>query len=155
MAAPTPLKKDPESEAESDRPQSKEQSMPAEASSAASSEGTPGTPDGSPNPKENSKKRAAVDLCEIYGATPGSSKNKVAMKELIAERKKIQKEQAQASKRIRLESQRQKRLVDKASKLNNEDLLEIFRQRHENQAKVQAKAKAKVKAKAKAAGTPA
>ena len=54
-----------------------------------------------------------------------------------------------------MESQRQKRLVDKASKLNNEDLLEIFRQRHENQAKAQAKAKAKVKAKAKAADTSA
>ena len=87
MAAPTQSKKDPESEAESDRPQSQERSMPAEASSAVSSEGTVGIPDGSPNPKENSKKRAAVDLVEIYGATPGCSKNKVAMKELIQERK--------------------------------------------------------------------
>ena len=88
MAEGIPAKKKADSDDEDELPDFAAADMPAEASSAASSEGTPGTPAGSPNPKENSKKRAAVDLCEIYGATPGSSKNKVAMKELIEERKK-------------------------------------------------------------------
>ena len=42
------------------------------------------------------------------------------------------KEQELASKKIRLETRHQKRLVEKASKLSNEDLLEIFRQRGES-----------------------
>ena len=88
MAEVIPAKKKADTDDEDELPDFAAADMPAEASSAASSEGTPGTPAGSPNPKENSKKRAAVDLVEIYGATPGCSKNKVAMKELIQERKK-------------------------------------------------------------------
>ena len=67
------------------------------------------------------------------------------MKELLLERKMVQKAHQQASKKVRAEAQRQKRLLEKANKLSNEDLLEGFRQRHENleAAKVKAKAKAK------------
>ena len=83
-----PVKQKADTDDEVEPPDFAEADMPLAASSAASSEGTPGTPAGLPNPKENSKKRAAVDLCEIYGAPPGSSRNKVAMKELIQERKK-------------------------------------------------------------------
>ena len=56
------------------------------------------------------------------------------------ERKKIQKMHNAASKKNKAESQRQKRLIEKASKLNNEDLLEIFRQRQERQQTEKAKA---------------
>ena len=87
-----------------------------------------------------------MDLSAIYEATPGGSKNRSAMKELQTERQKIQKDHNAASKRIRLEGQRQKRLIEKASRLSNEDLLEIFRQRHENQEAAKGKAKAKGKA---------
>ena len=47
----------------------------------------------------------------------------------------------------------EKRLIEKASRLNNEEPLEVFRQRHENQeARIErGKAKAKGKAKPKAA----
>ena len=83
--------------------------------------------------RKRADKEAAADLTSIYQSTPGKSKNKCALKQLQEERKKIQKLHIAASKRIRLEAQRQKRLLEKASKLNNEDLLEIFRQRHEKQ----------------------
>ena len=69
------------------------------------------------------------------------------MKELQIERKRIQKEQHQKSKQIRMEAQRQKRLLEKANRLSNNDLLEIFRQRQENQEAAKAKAKPKAKAK--------
>ena len=64
--------------------------------------------------------------------------------------KKIQKEQNAATKRIRAESQRQKRLIDKASRLNNEELMEVFRQRHENQEARTSRGRPKAKGKAKA-----
>ena len=93
---------------------------------------------------------AGVDLSAMYQATPGGSKNRGTMKELMAERKKIQKEQNAKTKQIRMETQRQRRLIEKANRLSNNDLLEMFRQRHENQEAAKAKAKAKSKAKAKA-----
>ena len=69
------------------------------------------------------------------------------MKELQAERQRIKTQQNETSKKIRLEEQRQKRLVDKASRLSNEELLEVFSQRRENQEVFRAKAKAKANAK--------
>jgi len=45
----------------------------------------------------------------------------------------VQAEQRAASKKHKLAVQRQKRLLDKASSISNEDLLEIFNQRRENQ----------------------
>ena len=72
------------------------------------------------------------------------------MKELQAERHQIKKQQKETTKKIRLEEQRQKRLVDKASRLSNEELLEVFSQRRENQEVFRAKAKAKAKAKKEA-----
>ena len=68
------------------------------------------------------------------------------MRELLAERKRIQRECNIATKRVRAENQRQKRLLEKANKLSNEDILEVFRQRHENQEAAKVKAKAKAKA---------
>ena len=72
------------------------------------------------------------------------------MKELQVERHRIKKQQKETTKKIRLEEQRQKRLVDKASRLSNEELLEVFSQRRENQEVFRAKAKAKAKAKKEA-----
>ena len=72
------------------------------------------------------------------------------MKELQAERHRIKKQQQETTKKIRLEEQRQKRLVDKASRLSSEELLEVFSQRRENQEVFRAKAKAKAKAKKEA-----
>ena len=78
------------------------------------------------------------------------SRNRQHMKELQAERHRIKKQQKETTKKIRLEEQRQKRLVDKASRLSNEELLEVFSQRRENQEVFRAKAKAKAKAKKEA-----
>ena len=75
------------------------------------------------------------------------------MKELKEIRKTIKAEHSKATNQVRLETQRQKRLVEKASRLSNEDLLEVFHQRHENQAAYKAKCKAKAKAKAKPVNT--
>ena len=112
------------------------------------------------SPATNSKQRkkegnaaAAASLAAIYEATPGKSQNRAIIKDLQAERKKIVKEKNQMTAKVRAEAQRQKRLIDKASKLSNEDLLEIFRQRHElKEAKEKAAAKAKAKAKSAAGG---
>ena len=111
---------------------------------AASSAGKPG-----PESKKRGRQSEKVDLSAVYQSEPEGSKNRRILKELVADRKKIQKEQNQASKKVKVEAQRQKRLVEKASRLSNEDLLEIFRQRHENQEQFKGKAKAKAKAKAK------
>ena len=107
---------------------------------------------GEPTTSANGRKRQkrassapAVDLSVIAKATPGGSSHRGAMKELLAERKKLQKEHKAATKKIRLEAQRQKRLIEKASKLNNEDLMEIFKQRHENQEAFKAAAKSAAK----------
>ena len=100
--------------------------------------------------KENNA-AAAASLAAIYEATPGKSQNRQIIKDLQAERKKIVKEKNQMASKVRAETQRQKRLIDKASRLSNEDLLEIFRQRHElKEAKEKAAAKAKAKAKSAA-----
>ena len=97
------------------------------------------------------KRKQSVDLVSI-GDSPlqQGSKNRQHMKELQAERHQIKKQQKETSKKIRLEEQRQKRLVDKASRLSNEELLEVFSQRRENQEVFRAKAKAKAKAKKEA-----
>ena len=100
--------------------------------------------------KKEENAAAAASLAAIYEATPGKSQNRQVIKDLQAERRKIEKEKNLMTKKVRAETQRQKRLIDKANKLSNEDLLEIFRQRHEvKEAKEKAVAKAKVKAKAK------
>ena len=114
-------------------------------SQAIAASGEPGTSAARKKKRKEADAAAAVDLGSIYEATPGKSKNKTVMQELIAERKKIQKEQKAATKRIKVEAQRQKRLIEKASKLNNEDLLEIFRQRHDKQEAEKAKAKSSAK----------
>ena len=111
------------------------------------------TPTSAKKRKKAADAAAAIDLTRIYTSTPGGSKNRGAMKELILERKMVQKAHAQATKKIRAEAQRQKRLLEWANKLSNEDLLEVFRQRHENQEA--ANVKATVKAKATAAASTA
>ena len=71
------------------------------------------------------------------------------MKELKEEKDRVQAEQRAAAKKHKVAVQRQKRLLDKASALSNEDLLEIFNQRRENQELVKEKEVAKAKAKSK------
>ena len=94
------------------------------------------------------KRKQSVDLVSMGGSPlQQGSKNRLHMKELQAERHRIKKQQKETSKKIRLEEQRQKRLVDKASRLSNEELLEVFSQRRENQEVFRAKAKAKAKTK--------
>ena len=92
---------------------------------------------------------AGEELAVLYEKTRGKSKNKEGMKELLEARKKIEKEHKAASKKIKAEAQRQKRLLQKANNLSNEDLLEIFRQRNENRERVLAKAKASAQEAAK------
>ena len=92
---------------------------------------------------------AALDLSTLQGSSPQGSKNRQTMKELLAEKARIKNEQNETSKKIRNETQRQKRLIDKASRLSNEELFEVFNQRRENQELFRAKAKAKAKPKAK------
>ena len=97
------------------------------------------------------KRKQSVDLVAMGGTTlQQRSKNRHNMKELQAEMQRIKKQQKETTKKIRLEEQRQKRLVDKASRLSNEELLEVFSQRRENQEVFRAKAKAKAKAKKEA-----
>ena len=76
------------------------------------------------------------------------------MKELQAERSRIKKQQNETTKKIRLEAQRQKRLVDKASRLSNEELLEVFSQRRGNREVFRAKAKATANAKKETEAEP-
>ena len=77
------------SDDEEELPDFKDKKKPAEVSSAASPETTAAASADPPNTPENSKKRAAADLSAIYEATPGHSKNKSAMKDLVAERKQF------------------------------------------------------------------
>ena len=102
-----------------------------------------------PSTSPGSKKRKqSVDLVAMGGSPlQQGSKNRQHMKELQEERHQIKKQQKETTKKIHLEEQRQKRLVDKASRLSNEELLEVFSQRRENQEVFRAKAKAKAKAK--------
>ena len=97
------------------------------------------------------KRKQSVDLLSM-GASPlqQGSKNRQHMKELQAERHQIKKQQKETSKKIRLEEQRQKRLVEKASRLSNEEVLEVFSHRRENQEVFSVKAKAKANAKKEA-----
>ena len=98
------------------------------------------------------KEHEKVDLSTVFQCSPGRSRNRQNLKEMVAERKKIAKEQNAATKRIKVETQRQKqkRLIDKASRLSNEELLEVFRQRQENQEVRSSRGKAEAKATAKA-----
>ena len=103
------------------------------------------------------RKSAKIDLATALSGEPAKSKHRQSLKEPKEEKDRVQAEQRAADKKHRLDVQRQKRLLDKASALSNEDLLEIFNQRRENQEMVKKKevekAKAKAKAKAKVSQT--
>ena len=58
------------------------------------------------------------------------------------------KEHVEQTKKIRHEGQRQKRLIAKARRLTNEEILEILRQGHENKEAAKAKGKAQTKTRA-------
>ena len=79
------------------------------------------------------RKAAKIDLATALSGEPKKSKHRQSLKELKEEKERVQVEQRAAAKRLRLATQRQKRLLDKASALSNEDLPEIFNQRRENQ----------------------
>ena len=95
------------------------------------------------------RKAAKIDLATALSGEPAKSKHRQSLKELKEEKDRVQAEQRAAAKKHRLAVQRQKRLLDKASALSNEDLLEIFNQRRENQELVKKKEVAKAKAKSK------
>ena len=95
------------------------------------------------------RKAAKIYLATALSGEPKKSKHRQSLKELKEEKERVQVEQRAAAKKLRLETQRQKRLLDKASALSNEDLLEIFNQRRENQELVKKKEVEKAKAKAK------
>ena len=103
------------------------------------------------------KNTAKIDLATALSGEPAKSKHRQSLKELKEEKDRVQAEQRAAAKKHKVAVQRQKRLLDKASSLSNEDLLEIFNQRRENQELVKKKevekAKAKAKAKAKVSQT--
>ena len=103
------------------------------------------------------RKAAKIDLATALSGEPAKSKHRQSLKELKEEKDRVQAEQRAAAKKHKVAVQRQKRLLDKASSLSNEDLLEIFNQRRENQEMVKKKevekAKAKAKAKAKVSQT--
>ena len=103
------------------------------------------------------RKSAKIDLATALSGEPAKSKHRQSLKELKEEKDRVQAEQRAAAKKHKVAVQRQKRLLDKASSLSNEDLLEIFNQRRENQEMVKKKevekAKAKAKAKAKVSQT--
>ena len=105
----------------------------------------------------NGKRKAEkIDLATALSGDPGKSTHRQSLKELKAEKERVQAEQRAASTKHKLAVQRQKRLLDKASSLSNEDL-DVFSQRRENQELCKnnevAKATAKSKAKAKAEQT--
>ena len=103
------------------------------------------------------RKSAKIDLATALSGEPAKSKHRQSLKELKEEKDRVQAEQRAAAKKHKVAVQRQKRLLDKASALSNEDLLEIFNQRRENQELVKKKevdkAKAKGKGKAKKSQT--
>ena len=107
--------------------------------------------------RKGKRKAEKIDLATALSGEPGKSRHRQSLKELKAEKERVQAEQRAASKKHKLAVQRQKRLLDKASSISNEDLLEIFNQRRENQEQCKkkevAKAKANSKAKAKAEHT--
>ena len=88
-----------------------------------------------PPAKESPKKRKQAGSVDLSAAVSSSSsqgsKHRQTMKDLQAERNRIKKEHHEANKKIRIETQRQKRLIDKACRLSNEELLEVFSQRRE------------------------
>ena len=96
------------------------------------------------------RKSAKIDLATALSGEPAKSKHRQSLKELKEEKDRVQAEQRAAAKKHKVAVQRQKRLLDKASALSNEDLLEIFNQRRENQEMVKKKEVDKAKAKAKA-----
>jgi hypothetical protein len=123
----------------------KESQVPPQPKDSTAASDEPATSPGS------KKRKQSVDLVAMGGSPlQQGSKNRQHMKELQAERHRIKKQQKETSKKIRLEEQRQKRLVDKASRLSNDELLEVFSQRRENQEVFRASAKAKAKGKKEA-----
>ena len=85
------------------------------------------------------RKSAKIDLATALSGEPAKSKHRQSLKELKEEKDRVQAEQRAAAKKHKVAVQRQKRLLDKASALSNEDLLEIFNQRRENQEMVKKK----------------
>ena len=83
--------------------------------------------------RKGKRKAEKIDLATALSGGPGKSKHRQSLKELKEEKERVQAEQRAASKKHKLAVQRQKRLLDKASSISNEDLLEIFNQRRENQ----------------------
>jgi len=83
--------------------------------------------------RKGKRKAEKIDLATALSGEPGKSRHRQSLKELKAEKERVQAEQRAASKKHKLAVQRQKRLLDKASSISNEDLLEIFNQRRENQ----------------------
>ena len=69
-------------------------------------------------------------------------------------RQEIKNKAAAASKELKKAKRKEKRLRTKAEKLDNNDLMEVFRLRAEAQAKAKEKAAAKAQAKAKAQAQP-
>ena len=79
----------------------------------------------------------------------GRSRIETRLEALREERIQKRKAAASASKDLRNEKRKQSRLKNKALRLNNNDLIEVFRMRAEAQAKAAAKAVPKAKAAAK------
>ena len=87
----------------------------------------------------------------MFGLLPdmGRSRIEERLEALRAERTNKKKDAQEASKHLRNEKRKQSRLKAKALRLNNNDLVEVFRMRAEAQAKAVAKAAPKGKAAAK------
>ena len=73
----------------------------------------------------------------------GTSKISKKIEALRVQRDKLKSEQATATKELKKQRRTQARLRTKAQKLDNNDLMEVFRLRMEAQAKAKAKAEAK------------
>ena len=85
----------------------------------------------------------------IINLALGKSKIKKRIDDLVRNRNDIKKAQQEASKALKAEKRKERRLRVKAEKLDNNDLMEVFRLRQEAEKK-RAAAKAAAKAKAKA-----
>lgn len=80
---------------------------------------------------------------ELFTMKIGPSKISAKIDKLKKDRERIKAEHKEASKHLKREKRQQNRLRAKANKLDNNDLMEVFRLRADIAAKAKAKAKAK------------
>lgn len=112
----------------------------------------------SENPDEEEAPEDAPAPDNLFALNLGNSKVSESIHRLKREREENRKKTITASKELKKHKRKQARLRNKAQKLDNNDLMEVFRLRSEAMAKAKAKAKgaaaAAPKAKAKAKAGP-